>query len=79
MAIFLKTLGFGLYVWTDENGSFRIANDTILSLHADVLRGSSRVPEPLRTSAREAILFYSIILAFACGRVIRYVWTGPKY
>ena len=79
MTIFFKTLGFGLYVWTDENGSFRIANDTILSLHADVLRGSSRVPEPLRTSAWEAILFYAIVLAFACGRMIRYVWTGPKY
>ena len=79
MEIFFKTLGFGLYVWTDENGRFRIENDTILSLHADVLRGSSRVPEPLRTSVWEAILFYAIVSAFACGRVIRYVWTGPKY
>lgn len=58
MAIFFKTLGFGLYVWTDENGSFRIANDTILSLHADVLRGSSRVPDP-RSSAEPKDRFLS--------------------
>ena len=79
MEIFLKRWVLASTCGRTKTEVFESQMILFLASTQTFLGGSSRVPEPLRTSAREAILFYSIILAFACGRVIRYVWTGPKY